>query len=127
MPFEHENPYLSPRHVDTGRLRDRPIRNGVSSQLQSKGLLYRRVSLEAPIEAILEFKGRSLRDLIVVDNEIVASKISWWRIARHFAFGLQVGDQILPVEVDLNVGLFLRLRGFRIRIDGATVYSEGRL
>jgi len=128
MVFEQDNPYRSPREMGAGTLRERAVRAGTSSQLLAKGLLYRRVLVEAPVEATIEFKGRSVwRDVIVVDNEIMASHISWWRITPRFQFDLRAGDQVLPVEVRLRIGRFLRIKGFRIKIAGEVVYLEGTL
>jgi hypothetical protein len=87
--------------------------------------LYRRVQLEAPVEATLEFRGYSLRDTVLVDNQMVSWKFSWWRITPYFRFPLAAGDRTLDVEVELTLGHFLRLKGFRIRIDGTIVYDEG--
>ena len=127
MLFEHENPYVSPREANTGELRQRPWRPGVRSRLLAKGLLYRRVALEAPIEATLEFNGRSLHDVIRVDNRVVASHFSWWRITPRFRFQLAVTGGAVPVEVDLRLGHFLRMKGFRIKIAGEVVYQEGQV
>lgn len=125
MMFEAENPYQSPATVDRGLMLERPLQSGARGRLLAKGLLYRRVMLEAPVEAILEFDGRSLRDVVRVDNQVVAWKFSWWRITPSFRFSLSAGDRTLDVSVQLHLGYFLRMRGFHVVIDGATVYAEG--
>lgn len=127
MTVEDDNPYRSPRAAGDGLLRERVWKPGAQSRLLARGLLYRRVQLEAPIEAILEFNGRSLRDIIKIDNQIVASRISWWRITPRFEFALPLGDQMLPVEVCLRLGSFLRILGFRVRIGDVVAYQEGAL
>lgn len=127
MVLDEENPYQSPKHVDAGLLRQRPLRPGAQGRLLAKGLLYRRVLIEAPVEATLEFDGRSLRDVIRIDNQIVSWRFSWWRITPYFRFALPAGDHELDVEVLLNLGTFLRILGFCIRIEGQVAYSEGSL
>ena len=123
--FEAENPYQSPATVDRGLMLERPLQTGARGRLLAKGLLYRRVMLEAPVEAILEFDGRSLCDVVRIDNQVVAWKVSWWRITPCFRFSLSAGDRTLVVSVQLHLGYLLRMRGFHVQIDGVAVYSEG--
>jgi hypothetical protein len=123
--FEALNPYQSPATADRGLLVERPLHPGTRGRLLAKGLLYRRVMLEAPIEAVVEFDGRSLYDVIRVDNQVVAWNFSWWRITPIFRFVLSAGDRSLEFVVQLHLGHFLRMKGFRIQVEGATVYAEG--
>jgi len=123
--FDADNPYQSPSTPERGLLLERTLRPGARGRLLAKGLLYRRVLLEMPVEAMLEFHGRSLRDIIFVDGQIVSWKFSWWRITPYFRFPLSAGDRTLDVEVDLHLGMFLRMKGFRVRVDGVPAYEEG--
>lgn len=125
---DDDNPYRSPTAPSDGRLRERTLRPGARARLLAKGLLYRRIWIEAPIEAELEFNGRSYwRDVIRVDGQIVASKISWWRITPHFHFDLPAGEKLLPVDVRIRLGPFLIMRGFQVAIGDQIVYHEGRM
>ncbi|MDP6722175.1 MAG: hypothetical protein QGF59_26155 [Pirellulaceae bacterium] len=120
------NPYESPRTPDELVRDDHHLREGVESRLVASGLLYRRVIVDAPIEATIEFNGRSVfRDVVKVDGEVVASKISWWRINSLFDFALRAGERLIPVVVRLQMGRLLRLKGFRIEMAGKVVYNEG--
>jgi len=123
--FDVDNPYQSPSTSERGLLLERTLRPGARSRLLAKGLLYRRVLLETPVEAVLEFHGRSLRDIISIDGQIVSWKFSWWRITPYFRFPLSAGHRTLDVEVELHLGMFLRMKGFRVLVDGVPAYEEG--
>ncbi len=120
------NPYRSPESIsrDEGKyvLASRP---GARATLLAQGLLYRRLVIDAPIQATLEFNGRSLHDTVVVDKHVVARQTSWWRITPRLAFVLPTVRGSIPGLVEVRVGPWLNLRGFRVTIAGQIVYAEG--
>jgi hypothetical protein len=123
---EIENPYRSPQADCRVLEQDRPLRGGVKSTLVASGLLYRRVLVEAPVEATIEFNGRSaIRDTVSVDGRVVAAKISWWRITPRLDFVLPARDTMIPVTVEVRMWPWLAMRGFRIHMAGQVVYAEG--
>lgn len=124
------NPYETPALLaDGGRGRWEFARHsGCDSQLLGQGVLYRCVQLEAPIRTTLVFWGRSVwRDVVLLDGRLAASAISWWRITPQFEIPLLIDQQPAVLRVQLNVGSFLRLLGFRVAIGDETVYQEGVL
>ena len=95
------------------------------SKLLTAGLLFRRVAVEAPIEATIEFNGRGLCwDVIKVNSHVAARRMSWYRITPRFRFSVWAGEEPLPIEINLRTGHFLKLLSFQILVDNVTVYSE---
>lgn len=123
--FERDNPYRSARFTGPGVLLERELVPGAKSRLLSSGLLYRRIQVEAPIQATVEFHGRSLWDVVKVDGQIAAAVFSWYRITPRFEFAVAATGRELPVVVEMRLGRFLRIKGFRLLVDGAVVYREG--
>ncbi len=124
-PPTHDNPYRPPRKLsplDGKMLGD--LRDGASATLLAKGLLYRRISIAAPVEATLEFHGRSYLDVVRINGIVVAWKISWWRITPQLDFLLPVGESLVPGRVSLRVWPWLAFRSFRVEIAHRVVYVE---
>jgi hypothetical protein len=123
---QNENPYQAPRKQsphDGQWLGE--WREGASATLVSHGLLYRKIAITAPIEATLEFIGRNYCwDMVRVDGNVVAWKISWWRINPQLDFQLPVGDSLVPGRVTLRLWPWLAFRRFRVEIAGRVVYQE---
>ena len=121
-----ENPYRSPTAPESGPLIEVRANPGpAQARLESGKMLFRRVVIESPIEAIVEFNGRSLREVLRVNHEVAASQTSWWRITPRFDVRLLAGEAIVPLTVRLRFGNFLRLRGFRIESGEELLYAEG--
>jgi hypothetical protein len=123
---QNENPYQAPRKQSPhdGRMLG-ALRDGSSARLVARGLLYRKISITAPVEATLEFHGRSYCwDTVRVNGNVVAWKISWWRINPELEFQLPVGDQMVPGRVSLRLWPWLAFRKFRVEIADRVVYEE---
>jgi hypothetical protein len=123
---QNDNPYQAPRKQSPhdGRMLG-GLREGSSAKLVARGLLYRKISITAPVEATLEFHGRSYCwDTVRVNGNVVAWKISWWRINPELEFQLPVGDQMVPGRVSLRLWPWLAFRKFRVEIADRVVYEE---
>jgi len=103
------------------------FRPGARATLVARGLLLRRIVIEAPVEITLEFNGRSLYDKVIVNGQVAARKTSWWRITPRLEFSLPMDQQLLRGRVDVRVWPWLAIRGFRVTIADHTVYAEGSL
>jgi hypothetical protein len=124
--LETENPYTSPRVPTLRPLdEDRPWLDSVRVLKVERGFLYRRVVLEAPLEMDLEYCSHKLVHSVSVDGQIAAQTLSVVRFVRRFEFELRSGGRAVPVLVEVNVGRFLRIRAFRIVVEGKNVYTEG--
>lgn len=100
---------------------------GARATLIARGMLLRRIVVEAPVEMTLEFNGRSLFDRVLVNGHPVARQTSWWRITPRLDFTLQIGSEQVPGSVEVRVWPWLALRGFRVTIADRVVYTEGKL
>ncbi len=122
------NPYHSPRGL-TPDPRDPPaaVLPGARAPLAARGLLYRRLVIESPLDILLEFNGRGLTDRVLVDHHVVAEKTSWWRIAPQLAFTLTAGSHTVSGLVEIRVWPWLAMRGFRVTLAQRVVYAEGCL
>lgn len=98
-----------------------------AATLTARGILYRRLAIEAPGSILLEFNGRGLTDRVLVDHRVVASRFSWWRITPQLAFTLPVGDQRIAGLVEIRVWPWFLMRGFRVTLAQRIVYAEGCL
>lgn len=122
------NPYHAPAGLSPGDgTRLGPLVPGARATLVARGMLLRRLVVEAPLELTLEFHGRSLFDRVFVNGRLVARRISWWRITPRLDFVLPVGAEQVPGRVELRVWPWLALRGFRVTIADRVVYAEGSL
>ncbi|MDP6467225.1 MAG: hypothetical protein QF918_05780 [Pirellulaceae bacterium] len=117
------NPYASPRHASGGFLR----RPGFHVTLVSSKWLYRCLQVEAPIEAVIEYRGRGIGELVTVNGVAMCRMMDLWWFARLFEFDLETDQAPLPVQVRVRVNLLLRIRGFQLWMDGKMVYEEGRI
>ncbi len=104
-----------------------PLVPGTRATLVARGMLLRRLVLEAPVELTLEFNGRSLFDRVLINGRPVARRISWWRITPRLDFALSVGSEQVTGCVEVRVWPWLALRGFRVTIADRVVYTEGTL
>jgi hypothetical protein len=120
-----ENPYQPPQSQSPfdGKMLGE-LREGISAKLISSGLLYRKISIAAPVEATLEFHGRSYWDVVRINGSVVAWKISWWRITPQLDFELPVGQSLVPGRVTLRLWPWLAFRRFRVEIANRVVYEE---
>jgi hypothetical protein len=122
------NPYRSPEGLTGGEGGHvGGLLPGARATLVARGLLYRRLVVEAPLEITLEFNGRSLADRVLVNQRVVARQTSWWRITPRLAFTLPAGTETVNGLVEIRVWPWLALRGFRVTIAERVVYAEGRL
>ncbi|MHB8970202.1 MAG: hypothetical protein ACYC3X_10915 [Pirellulaceae bacterium] len=122
------NPYRSPEGVTCGEGGHvGGLLPGARATLVGRGLLYRRLVVEAPLEMTLEFNGRSLTDKVLVNNRIVACQTSWWRITPRLPFTLPAGDDVVTGLVEIHVWPWLALRGFRVTVADRVIYAEGHL
>lgn len=104
-----------------------PFLPGARATLVARGLLFRRIVVEAPLELTLEFNGRSLFDQVIVNGRTVARRTSWWRITPRLDFTLSVGAKQIAGRVEVKVWPWLALRGFRVTLAELVVYAEGSL
>ncbi len=119
------NPYRAPQQLAGGSVG--ALRPGARAWLVARGLLYRRLAITAPLEITLEFHGRSLTDRVLVNERVVARRISWWRITPQLPFTLPTDEGPVRGLVEIRVWPWLTLRGFRVRIADRVVYAEGSL
>jgi hypothetical protein len=120
------NPYRAPQGLSPGEgtLLDSLV-PGARATLVARGMLLRRIVVEAPVEMTLEFNGRSLFDRVLVNGHPVARRTSWWRITPRLDFVLSVGPKHVNGCVEVRVWPWLALRGFRVTIADRVVYAEG--
>lgn len=122
------NPYRAPQGLSSGEgTRLGPWIPGARATLVARGMLLRRIVVEAPVELTLEFNGRSLFDRVFVNGHPVARQTSWWRITPRLDFTLQIGSEQVTGSVEVRVWPWLALRGFRVTIADRVVYTEGKL
>ncbi|MCA9207118.1 MAG: hypothetical protein KDA55_02135 [Planctomycetales bacterium] len=122
----NENPYSSPsagpqRCISVPRGRG----GGPLSERLAVGMLYRRIHIHSPFDAILEFNGRSYwRDIVRVNGKIADWHVSWTRITSCFRFDVALGETLMPVRVALTWGRLLRLRAMQVYAGELCVYQE---
>lgn len=116
------NPYRTPVADDSLPLQwlGGPSR----SKLVAQGLLYRKVAVEAPVEATVEFHGRSMHDRVLLNGQVVAQRVSWWRITPRLEFVVATDAGPCQGRVELRVWPWLALRRFRVIIANHVVYAE---
>lgn len=122
----NDNPYSSPT-VAPQRCICVPLGRGSGplSERLAVGMLYRRIHIRAPFDAILEFNGRSYwRDIVRLNGRIVDWHVSWTRITSCFQFDVVLGESLLPVRVALTWGRLLRLRAMQVYVGELCVYQE---
>lgn len=126
MSLTQDNPFASPRAVGK-KLRDLvPVRRpGCAAVLGGSGLLYRKILVEAPVEASIEYIGYGLRDRILVNGRLVFWRLPIMGLSNAFEFSIPTNEDPLPGRIVVKVSkLFLRMRRFELQIDGQTVYLE---
>lgn len=125
-----QNPYAAPQSESASFAFRRYLRSPLPcvarSQLVKAKLLYRRIVIEAPIEAVLEWRAYELGDRIIVDGQTMARKVAWLWFADRFEFLLPSADSPIRVAVDVRVRPWLAVGWLRIAIDDVIVYEEGR-
>ncbi|MEQ8785353.1 MAG: hypothetical protein RIC55_03605 [Pirellulaceae bacterium] len=121
------NPYLSPRVQRSAA--EVPFvlrtRDGAEAHRIGKAGLYRRIRIEAPIDAVFEYRGWSLGEAIFVNDVRAIWEASWWRLIPRFDFWLNAEGEMLPTTVRIRTYPWMLLRSFRIEIDNRVVYTEG--
>lgn len=73
---------------------------------------------------LVDYVGIGIGEKVLVDGRIVASSTGIIRFVPRFDF--EIGSRPSSIEVNINI-LLCRMRGFRLRLDGAVLYEEGRL
>ena len=92
--------------------------------LAGSGLLYRRIQVEAPVAATIEYVGYGLRDRILVNGRLVCWRLPIMGLSDEFEFSISTNEEPLPGRIIVEVSKFLRIRRFELQIDGQTVYVE---
>ena len=121
---EPVNPYSSPSRLPVGELVLAGPQDQAIAQLVRKGLLYRRIHLEAPIEATLEYSGLGLFDRVWVNGKLVAKRLPWVWLTDSFEFELPTERGMLSCELKLEFSRFARLVDVELLLDGKLVYRE---
>lgn len=120
------NPYESPRHaqrlpgIDVGGWRE-----GIDVRLEASGLLYRRLRVRAPFQAVVEFEGKGLWwDTVRVNDRVATWSISWWTITNRLGFFLIIGDEPVELSIELKPTYTLGFRRFALKMGDVTLYRE---
>jgi hypothetical protein len=122
--MEHDdNPYTSPQSPSLEFIR----RPGVDVALVSSGWLYRCFRVKAPIEAVIAYRGRWVRELVTVNDITMCQKVPVWWWAPLFEFDIETDQASLPVQVHVRVNWRLQVCGFQLWLDDDIVYEEGQL
>jgi len=126
MSVVKDNPFASPQPIGT-KLRELvPVkRPGCAATLAGSCLLYRRILVEAPVEATIEYIGYGLRDRILVNGRLVYWRLPIMGLSNDFDFSIPTTEEPLAARIVVKVSkIFLRMRRFELQIDGQTVYLE---
>ena len=94
------------------------------AQLVGKGLLYRRIHVESPIEAMVEYSGLGLYDRVWVNRRLVAKRLPWVWLTDLFEFDLKTERGVLPVQLRLQFSRFARLAEVELIVGDQVVYKE---
>lgn len=122
------NPYESPRGISLRAVdEDRPWVGGIRIGHVQRGFLYRRLEIEAPLAAVLEYHGNTFGETVSIDGQIATREVNhlWPLFAPRFNFALRSQGKLVPVVVEVRIGWSLQIRAFRVQIAGHTVYAEG--
>lgn len=106
--MEYDTPYTRPQSPSLEFLR----RQGFHFRLVSCGWLYRCFQVEAPIEAVIAYRGRWVRKFVTVNDITMCHKIPMWWWAPLFEFRIETDQAPLPVQVHVRVNLWLQICGF---------------
>jgi hypothetical protein len=84
------------------------------------------IELQSPLAATLVYSGWWFRQKIELDGQVVWFRISWLAILRRAEFQLpeSLDPRCRPAEMEITFGRALRIRRFRLWIDGQLVYDE---
>jgi hypothetical protein len=118
------NPYTSPSSEVFVDPQTRGWVGGAKSELIQKGLLYRKVLIEAPIPTTIEYAAYGLRDRIYVDGKLVTWRVPLIWFTKRFAFEIATRDSHIPCEIHVRIGRGLKLAELQIMIGGITAYHE---
>jgi hypothetical protein len=125
--LDAKNPYSAPAcEAPSLAAQSYSRQPGVRATLISAKLLYRKIVVEAPVEAVIEYCAYEMWDRIIVDGLQRARKFCWVGFAKDFEFVLPSAPAPIPVRIDVRIGPLLRVRWLRVEIDGQAVYEEGR-
>lgn len=119
------NPY---RPVILRDTREDGLRVNPHAQLEiavTPGLLYRQLHLTGYLETSIVWDARGTREFVSLQGRKVAQKTSLWYVPR-FDFEIATLGDPLAATIDVQVAWLVFVSGFRLRIDGQTVYAEGR-
>lgn len=117
------NPYLSPAWGGQGPLNYRPGKAPHAELLQRK-FLYRKVRINSPIDALVEYSGFSLHDRIWVNQRLVFCRLPWIWLTDCFEFDLETDQGVIPMQIRLRFQRFAQLKQFEILLDGRRVFVE---
>ncbi len=117
-PYQYQSDLLP---ADAGY---RQWKDGVESSLLSGGLLRRKVIVIRPVEVTIEYFACGLWDRVIADGITVASLVPVFWFHQRLDFSLPFAGGSLPCCVHVKVGRFLRMKHFRIEINGVVVYAE---
>lgn len=124
-----QNPYAAPTSsLPSFAIRGYLRQNSLSAPrayLVKAGLLYRQISLEAPIEAVLEWRAYEPWDRILIDGQTMARRVCWIWFAPRFEFTLPSENAPIRVCIDVRVRPWLSVGWLRVAIDEQIVYEEG--
>ena len=119
------NPFESPRAATYVDPAQRKWTGGSDSALAVRGLLYRKVIVSRPVEVVIEYFARGLRDRILVDGKTAVSILAIVRLSEQFDVKIPYCDGELPARVTVQTGRrSLKLAMFEIEIDGVVAYRE---
>lgn len=125
--IDAQNPYAAPTcDAPSQTIRSYLRKAGARSSLVNSKLLYRKIAVEAPIEAIVEYRAYEPWDRVIVDGRTMARKVCWVWFAPGFEFELPGEPWPVRVRLEVRVEPWLAIRWLRLEIDGQMVYEEGQ-
>jgi hypothetical protein len=123
---QNPNPFASPAEQGL-RLRDLlPIRQAGPpvANLVASGLLFRKIQVDAPVQATISYVGYTLRDQIFVNDRRVAWRLPIMGLSGNFDFEIETTADPLAARIEVVVSRLLRLKRFTLTIDGRLIYEE---
>jgi len=92
-----------------------------------RGWLRRKIHLGSPIDAVVEYRGRSVGyETVLVNDEVASRPISWVWFIPHFDFAIPTKSGELAASLDVRVSPWLTIRHMTLYVEGELVYAEGR-
>ena len=127
-PFAVENAYAPPQ-VDPHGLC--PFRTNPEAKeygaVGESGWMYRRVCFYGAYQSVVEWNGSGAWEKVTIDGQVAKSIFNWGAhiVMPYFEFPVDAG-YAATMTVEIRLRYLVLVDAFRIRLDGRTLYAEGR-